>query len=202
MAKFSEAPGGSTVAMTIHWIIEFTHGQFTVADWDGPGEPGDLGSNSASTNRVVVSEYQLEFTVLTTRYGWHAKVLIDILDSEPSPDDSGWDHVVECNLNVPSGKIALWTTSGDTVFSGAAREPEDAEIDVPPAVYRVRTHFGNLMVTDKRLAEIDQEDSLLYYGSKTIPADEELDAMNYYHLMMWPVAKSEVTVLKQYEKSS
>ena len=188
--------------MTIHWIIEFTHGQFAITDWDAPGEPGDLGSDTASMNRVVVSDDQLELSVLTARYGTHAKVLIDILDSEPSSDDSGWDHVIECNLNVPSGKIVLWTTSGNTVFSAATREPEEAEISVTPALYRVRIHFGNLAAMDKRLAENEHEYSTLYYGGKTIPSDEDLDAMDYYHLMLWPVAQSQVTVLKQYQQGS
>ena len=196
--KFSWDPQGTTFSMTIHWIVEFSHGHFAVTDGDAPGEPGDLGSDMASTNRVVVSDDQLEFSVLTARHGSHAKVLIDILDSEPSSDDSGWDHVVECSLNVPSGKIALWTTAGNTVFSAATREPEDGEIAVAPALYRARIYFGNWTVMDQRLAETGDEGSPLYYGGQTIPSDKELDAMDYYHLKLWPVAQTKIKILKQY----
>ncbi|MDP6502158.1 MAG: hypothetical protein QF886_01025 [Planctomycetota bacterium] len=187
--------------MTIRWIVEFTHGQFAVTDSDAAGEPGDFGSESALSSRVVVSDCQTELTVLTARYGRYAKVLIDILDSEPSSDDSVWDHVVECNLNVPSGTIALWTTSGDTVFSAATRESEHAEISVEPALYRARIHFGNLAIMHKRLAETGHESSPLYYGGETIPSDEELDEMDYYHLMLWPVAMWAINILKQYPKA-
>ena len=190
------------ILMTIRWIVEFTHGQFAVGDSDAGGEPGDLESDAALTNRVVVSDYQTEFSVLTARYGRYASVLIDILDAEPSSDDSAWDHVVDCNLNVPSGQIDLWTTCGNTVFSKDTREPENAEISVEPALYRVRIHFGNLAVMDQRLAETGHESSPLYYGGETIPLDEELDTMDYYHLMLWPVAMSEINILKQYHKAS
>lgn len=187
--------------MTIRWIVEFTHGQFAITDWDAPGEPGDLGSETASRNLVVVSDDQTEVSILTPRYGRFAKVFIDVFDSEPSQGYSNWDHVVECNLNVPSGKIQLWTTAGNTVLSADTRESEDAEISVQPAVYRIRILFANLAVMHERLAETGHEHSPLYYGDDTIPSDEQLDAMDYYHLMLWPIALSEIEILKRYQKA-
>lgn len=187
--------------MTTRWIVEFTHGQFAIADSDASGEPGDLESETAGRNLVVVSDDQTEVSILTARYGRFAKVFIDVFDSVPSQDYSNWDHVVECNLNVPSGKIQLWTTAGSTVFSAATRESEDAEISVPPAVYRVRILFANLAVMHKRLAETGHEHSRLYYGDSTIPSDEGLDAIDNYHLMLWPVALSGIKILKQYQEA-
>lgn len=187
--------------MTIRWIVEFTHGQFAISDWDAPGEPGDLGSDAASRNLVVVSDDQTEVSILAARFGRYAKVFIDMFDTAPLQDYSDWDQVVECNLNVPSGKIQLWTTVGNSVLSAATRESEDAEISVEPAVYRVRILFANLAVTHKRLAETGHEHSPLYYGSDAIPSGQELDEMDYYHLILWPVALSGIEILKQYQKA-
>ncbi len=169
---------------------------------DAPGEPGDLGSEAAGRNLAVVSDDQSEVSILTVRYGRYAKVSIDLLESAPSQDNSDWDHVVECNLNVPSGKVQLWTTVGNTVFSAATRESEDAEISVQPAVYRMRILFANLALMHDRLAGAGQEHSRLYYGDDAIPSDEELHAMDYYHLLLWPVASPTIKVVKQFHNAT
>lgn len=188
------------MSLTIQWIVEFSHGQFALADADMAGDPGDLGSDAALSNRVVPSDYQTEFSILTARYGSYVKVLLDVVDAAPPQDYSAWDHVAECNLNAPSGKLQLWTTAGNTVFSADTRKPEDAEICVPPALYRVRILFAHLASTHKRISDSGDESSPLYNGDDALPSDAELDEMDYYHLILWPLATSEVTILKQYER--
>lgn len=65
-------------------------------------------------------------------------LVVELLDGEPEPDFTGWDHVVECSLDITSGVIevsVLWGGGGT--------------IETPPDGYRVRASQAKLdSVTD------------------------------------------------------
>jgi hypothetical protein len=61
-------------------------------------------------------------------------VVIEIHDSEPSHDESQWDHIAECSLDLPSGKLQIHECTGGSV----------ARFLVSPGTYRVRAFYGAL----------------------------------------------------------
>lgn len=63
-------------------------------------------------------------------------VLLEIHDQEPNDDFRAWDHVVECSLDVSSGRAVI---AGCTDYF-----PDAARIVVPPGHYRARVSYGAL----------------------------------------------------------
>lgn len=63
-------------------------------------------------------------------------VMVEIHDSEPDEDFSSWEHITECSLEVPSGKIVVTECGG--YF------PDQPRIKVEPGVYRARIFYGDL----------------------------------------------------------
>jgi hypothetical protein len=63
-------------------------------------------------------------------------VVVEILDAEPESDADAWDHVTECGLDVPTGRIVV---AGCTDYF-----PKATRIDVTPGPYRVRVSYGGL----------------------------------------------------------
>jgi hypothetical protein len=94
-------------------------------------------------------------------------VLVELLDSEPQGDLELWDHVTECSLAVPSGRIVI---AGCTDYL-----PDAARISVAPGSYRVRVSYGSL-------------DSL---------SEDGLDGDDHYRVQLWPAAAADLKVLKR-----
>jgi hypothetical protein len=93
-------------------------------------------------------------------------VTVEVLDGEPGPDLSEWDHVTECSLEVPSGCI---------VVAGCTDELRDAgRIDVSPGSYRARVSYGAL-------------DTL---------SEDGLDGDDHYRVQLWPAPLIGPRVLK------
>jgi hypothetical protein len=63
-------------------------------------------------------------------------VLLEIHDQEPNDDLRAWDHVVECSLDVSSGRVVI---AGCTDYF-----PDAARIVVAPGHYRARVSYGAL----------------------------------------------------------
>ncbi len=61
-------------------------------------------------------------------------VTVEIHDAEPSSDVEKWDHIAECSLDLPSGKLQIHECTGGSV----------ARFTVPPGTYRVRVFYGAL----------------------------------------------------------
>lgn len=95
-------------------------------------------------------------------------VVVELHDLEPSRDLDRWDHVVECSLNIPSGRIVI---AGCTDFF-----PDAARIEVKPGSYRAR---------------------VLYRGLDTL-SEDGLDGNDQYVVVLWPGPPCDVIVLKQW----
>jgi hypothetical protein len=66
----------------------------------------------------------------------HVPVAVEIHDQEPDDDSSEWDHVVEAELNVVSGRIVV---AGCTNYF-----PEAKRVEVSAGAYRARVSYGGL----------------------------------------------------------
>jgi hypothetical protein len=108
----------------------------------------------------------------TARYDY-VPVTLAIRDTPPPVKDLGaYDHVVEADLSIPSGNMAV---------TGATELPSEVEPSrCRPGRYRVRVAY---MQTDRRPGRYHPED-----------AGDHLE----YQLTMWPMASDRgVRVLKQ-----
>ncbi len=61
-------------------------------------------------------------------------VEMEIHETEPAYDAAAWDHIAECSLNLPSGKLQVHECTGGPV----------ANFRVSPGTYRVRAFYGSL----------------------------------------------------------
>jgi hypothetical protein len=62
-----------------------------------------------------------------------------LMHQDPDMEDA--DHVVQCNIEIPSGKLMI---------TGCITDPEDTiKIDVTPGHYGVRVFWSNLEKTDE-----------------------------------------------------
>ncbi len=62
-------------------------------------------------------------------------VEVQILSSEPPLNLESWDHLAECSIDVPSGRLVVYGCFED--FATAAR------INLEPGRYRARVCYGN-----------------------------------------------------------
>jgi hypothetical protein len=94
-------------------------------------------------------------------------VSVEILESEPEMDFASWDHVTECSLDAPSGRIVI---AGCTDYF-----PDAARIPVAARTYRVRVSYGSL-------------DKL---------SDDGLDGDDHYRVQLWQAESVTPRVIKQ-----
>ena len=94
-------------------------------------------------------------------------VVVEVSDTEPHEDVTGWDQVNECTLDVQSGRIVV---AGCTDYF-----PDAARIEVLPGSYRVRLYYGNL-------------DAL---------SEDGLDGNDRYKVILWRAGPGPLKVLKQ-----
>ncbi|HEV3315366.1 MAG TPA: hypothetical protein VG488_00305 [Candidatus Angelobacter sp.] len=94
-------------------------------------------------------------------------VVVEITDSEPDADLSAWDHVTECTVEVPSGRVVI---AGCTDYF-----PDAARIELVPGPYRAR----------------------IYYGGLSSLSEDGLDGDDHYRVVLWKAAPGPVQVLKQ-----
>jgi hypothetical protein len=109
--------------------------------------PGTLGVGTARNNTVPVT--------------------VEVLAAAPIPDFEGWDQVVECALEVPTGRIVI---AGTTDYF-----PDAARLAVAPGAYAARISYGALA---------------------SVSADG-LTGADYYRVQLWPgKVSSDVAVIK------
>lgn len=72
-------------------------------------------------------------------------VTIEIHAAEPEFDPAVWDHIVECSLALPSGRLQVHECTGGSV----------AQFTVAPGTYRVRAFYGGLDSLDESGLEGD-----------------------------------------------
>ncbi|MFN8411979.1 MAG: hypothetical protein U0Z26_06290 [Anaerolineales bacterium] len=86
-----------------------------------------------------ISTEQGRITISTSR-NMNSSLLLEIFEVEmPKVENyfnlESWDHVVECSIEVLSGKI---------VILGNDYYPDAPRINLPPSIYHVTVYFGGL----------------------------------------------------------
>lgn len=94
-------------------------------------------------------------------------VALEVLETEPQADLDAWDHVVECSLDVPSGRIVI---AGCTDYF-----PDAARVEVAAGAYRARVSYGSL-------------DSV---------SEDGLNGDDRYRVQLWPGDAADPRILKQ-----
>ena len=94
----------------------------------GPDAPTDLAREDLRPRVVVRPHLVMVLAFQPNLVG----IAVEALDEEPPLDTSAWDHVAECSLELPTGRLAVVPCVG-----GAA-----ARLTVPPGCYRVRVCLG------------------------------------------------------------
>ena len=61
-------------------------------------------------------------------------VELQVHQTDPGFDPPSWDHVVECSLDLPTGKLQVHECTGGALL----------DLDVLPGIYQVRVLFGGL----------------------------------------------------------
>lgn len=114
---------------TQFWLLDAEAGADDLADdpWD---DDAFVARVAADAKRVAV---------LTQRH--EVPVRVDVEAGEPPDDLEPFDHVVDCGLSVPSGRLVL---------ADPTTAPDDAPaLAVEPGTYRVRV-FASLEANEER----------------------------------------------------
>ena len=126
--------------------------QFYLQDEEADGNLGDAWTEQAVSDLLALAPGTIG---IGTVRNMDVPVDIEILDGPPQNDLAQWDHVMECGIDVPSGRLVI---AGCTDYF-----PDAARLDVAPGTYRARIHYGNL-------------DSL---------SDDGLDGDDHYKVVLW-----------------
>lgn len=95
-------------------------------------------------------------------------VTIIVTNAPPVDEAFGlWDHINECSLNIPSGRLV--------VAGGTDYFPDAPRFEVAPGCYRLRIYYG---------------------GLRTLSPDG-LEGDDHYQIILWPAPSDEPKVLKR-----
>lgn len=139
------------------------HFQFYLQDEAADGDLGDAWDEVAVARLLAVAPGMIG--VGTVRDA-DVPVTIELLENEPAPDFASWDHVMECSIATPTGKIVL---AGCMDYF-----PDAARIELSPGTYRARVSYGAL---------------------DSVSADG-LDGNDRYRVQLWPGSTAQPIVLK------
>jgi hypothetical protein len=139
--------------------------QFYLQDEGADGDLSDSWSEQAVKDLFALAPGTIG--VGTVR-NMDVPVEVEVHDSEPTYNANEWDHITECGIDVPSGKIVV---AGCTDFF-----PNAARVNVRPGSYRARIYYGNL-------------DDL---------SEDGLDGDDHYKVMLWESGDQSSRVIKRY----
>jgi hypothetical protein len=80
------------------------------------------------------------------QFNYDAPLRVEAWDAEPPADTDNWDHVVDIDLDAPTGHLMFRE-------SGPAEDPE--RCDVPPGLYRARIAGRGWDVTNMQGGGLD-----------------------------------------------
>jgi hypothetical protein len=107
--------------------------QFYLQDESADGNLGESWTEEAVARLLAVAPCTIG---IGTVRNMQVPVIVEVLETEPAQDLDLWDHVVECSLDVPTGRIVI---AGCTDYF-----PDAARINVAPGVYSARISYGSL----------------------------------------------------------
>jgi hypothetical protein len=184
--------------MHVDWIVEFTHGCFTLVD---AGDVSDYTmTNVEISNRAMMGDDRTGVHIFSPRHGRFANLGIDVIYDRPSINFDEWDHVVELSLCTLSGGLEVSSICGTLVYGRVSREQIPSNLDLEPDIYQCYVLFGNLAVMAKRLREANESNySDLFYGTSNVPKPETLAGYDYYRIVLWPL---KAKVIKHFKDES
>jgi len=139
--------------------------QFYLQDENAKGDLSESWTKEAVTILLALAPGTIGVGTVRNMF---VPVTVDVVDAPPALDLSKWDHVVECDIDLPSGRVVV---AGCTEYF-----PDAARIRVTPGHYRARINYGDL----DRLSE------------------DRLEGEDHYHVALWRAPPAGVRVLKQY----
>jgi len=140
--------------------------QFYLQDEQSGASLADAWTEEANRRRLAVAPDGCGVGVGTAR-NMTVPVRVEVRSRPPRGGLRLWDHVVECSIHVPSGRLVV---AGCTDYF-----PNAARIDVAPGWHRARVYYG---------------------GLKSVSPDR-LEGEDHYRVALWPAPPSVVMVLKQ-----
>lgn len=139
--------------------------QFYLQDESAEGDLGESWTDEAVARLLALAPGTVGVGTLRNM---DVPVVVEIFRQEPGLDLDSWDHVTECTLEVPTGRIVI---AGCTDYF-----PDAARIVVEPGTYRARISYGAL-------------DSV---------SEDRLDGNDNYRVQLWQATAIEPRVLKQH----
>ena len=138
--------------------------QFYIQDEAANGDLSESWNEEATARLLAVAPGTIG---IGTVRNMNVPVAVEVHDREPNDDSSEWDHVVEAELNVASGRIVV---AGCTDYF-----PDAKRVEVSPGSYRARVSYGAL-------------DSL---------SEDGLSGEDRYRVQLWLGPPMPLRVLKQ-----
>jgi hypothetical protein len=164
------------VVTSIDLAFLYDYGQVYLYDKSRPFSEGcdeylqSLDEANAANRSVGVVDGFVD-VLMATQYNFDAPLSIEVHDSAPEPELDGHDHVVEFDLNLPSGALVLEA-------SGGAGEVVAA---LPADTYRMRWLGSGLDAAAETQYEVEQ-------------------TPGRYRLQLWPTSTGEPpTELKRWD---
>lgn len=113
------------------------YSQFYLRDEGADGDLSESWTDGAAARLLALAPGAVG--VGTVRADW-VDAAVEVHEAEPPVELAAWDHVVECGLGVPTGRVVV---AGGTDYS-----PDAARVEVPPGHYRARSCAGGLRVAE------------------------------------------------------
>jgi hypothetical protein len=118
------------------------YNQFYLGDGDFAPvtDTADYWSDAAQARKLAVSPPGM-VAVSTARYDF-VPVVVEVLAEPPPLDLTGWDHVVEASLELPSGRLAI---DGCLDYDPGRSD----YLEVAPGTYRLRILYAGQQTVDE-----------------------------------------------------
>jgi hypothetical protein len=137
--------------------------QFCLQDEQAEGFLGESWTQEASDRLLALAPGTIG---IGTARNMHVPVTLEIRDTAPDDDPNSWDQILECSIDVPSGRLVI---AGCTDYF-----PETARISLVPGTYRARVYYADL---------------------NSLSADG-LEGNDEYRVVLWPAPAGDLEILK------
>jgi len=139
--------------------------QFYLQDQNASGDLSDAWTDQAVADLVALAPGTIGVGTVRNMF---VPVRVQVSPNPPPIDLEPWDHVVECDIDVPTGQLVI---AGCTDYL-----PDAARIKVEPGHYRARINYGGL-------------DTL---------SEDGLEGADRYELVLWRALPGGTQVLKRH----
>jgi hypothetical protein len=142
-----------------HFDLFADYFQFYLQDETADGNLSESWTEAATDRMLAVAPGTLGIGTVRNMI---VPVNVEVRDSAPEESLDEWDQVIECSMEVHSGRIVI---AGCTDYFPAA-----ARIAVTPGQYRARVYYGNMdTLSENGLAGDDRYSVVLWPAMFTEP---------------------------------